>query len=372
MTRSVNTAAPAREVSLSSVIQRIATGPELSKDITREEAQSAMRQILENRVDPVQAGVFFIALRMKRETDEENLGILDALRAQTITVTAGVDEVVDIADPYDGYARTLPVSPFLPALLAAVGVPAVTHGVESMGPKFGVTHRQVLQAAGAPVDLTPAEAAARLADPAKGWSYLDQSAFCPSLYALAGLRRLIVKRPVLTTVETLLGPVRGRRHTHLMTGYVHKPYARVYAMLARHAGFDTALFVRGTEGGIIPSLRQAGKLFYYHDRGEEQSLDLDPVSLGISQEQRAASLPGALVPPEGDEGARLDTAAVAAAAAEAGMAALDGAPGPVRDSLVYAAAICLWHLGRHGSLGDAAGHVRGVLDSGAARARLGS
>ncbi|MGH8621099.1 MAG: hypothetical protein ACRET3_03080, partial [Burkholderiales bacterium] len=51
-----------------SIIQRIATGPELSKDITREEARAGMQLVLEGRVDPVQAGIFLIALRMKRET----------------------------------------------------------------------------------------------------------------------------------------------------------------------------------------------------------------------------------------------------------------------------------------------------------------
>ena len=88
-----------------SVIQRIATGPEMSKDISRDEARVAMRAILEGQVDPVQAGIFLIALRMKRETDEENIGILEALREAGETVTAGVDVLIDIADPYDGFTR---------------------------------------------------------------------------------------------------------------------------------------------------------------------------------------------------------------------------------------------------------------------------
>ena len=81
-----------------SIIQRIATGPELSKDITADEARSGMRAILEGVVDPVQAAIFLIALRMKRETDEENKGLLDGIRDHTETVTADVDEVVDIAE----------------------------------------------------------------------------------------------------------------------------------------------------------------------------------------------------------------------------------------------------------------------------------
>jgi anthranilate phosphoribosyltransferase len=356
-----------------SILKRIATGPELSKDISREEARAGMRLVLEGQVDPVQAGIFLIALRMKRETDDENRGVLEAIREATRSVTAPVDEVLDIGDPYDGYNRTLPAAPFLPPVLAACGVAAVSHGVERMGPKYGVTHRQVLRAAGLPVDLGPEEAAARVGDPLVGWAYVDQKSFCPKLHALATLRALIVKRPAITTAEVLAGPMRGRVKTHLVTGYVHKPYPRIYALLARHAGFESALIVRGVEGGVIPSLCQTGKVFHYHGGGDEQPVEFKPADLDIHQTIRAARIPGAAAN-DGEEGehaeAALDAAAVANAAAEAGMAALAGRPGPTRDGLVYGAALCLWHLGRHGSLKSAADAVRGVLDGGRALERL--
>lgn len=361
------------QLAMRSIIQRIATGPELSKDISRQEAHLATRAILRNQVDPVQAAIFFIALRMKRETHDENRGVLDALRDATQGVTADVDEVVDIADPYDGYNRTLPASPFLAPLLAECGVAAVSHGLDAVGPKFGVTHRHVLSAVGVDGDLTPAQAAARLVDGEPGWAYVDQAQFCPALHDLVPLRTLIIKRPVLTTVEVLTKPVAGRRKTHWVSGYVHKPYPPVYAMLARHVGFDSMLLVRGVEGGIIPSLRQAGTCFYYHDHGEEQSLDIDPSRLGIEQSVRAVPLPDDLPKTnrEGDEIAiAVDIKATAERAAEAGMAALAGQQGPTYDSLVYAAALILAHLRRHPSLTEAADHVRKVLDSGVAAERV--
>jgi anthranilate phosphoribosyltransferase len=61
---------------------------------------------------------------------------------------------------------------------------------------------------------------------------------------------------------------------------------------------------------------------------------------------------------------------VAKIAAEAGLAALSGEPGLTKDSLVYGAALCLWHLGRYDSLGSAANAVRTVLTSGAALRRF--
>ena len=357
-----------------SIIQRIATGPELSKDVTRDEARRGMRAVLDGTVDPVRAAVFLIALRMKRETDEENLGILDAVRETTDTVAAPVDEVVDLSDPYNGFNRNLPVSAFLPAVLAACGVPAVSHGVESMGPKFGATHHRVLAASGAPVASTPAEVCARLADPQTGWAYCDQSVFNPRLHALSGLRSLIVKRPALATVEVMAGPVRGRRRTHVVTGYVHKPYARIYLLLARNAGFDSALIVRGIEGGIIPSLRQNAKVWTHRDGVDEHDTDISPEALGIEQTVRAVPLPEGV---EGyrrksdDTGGEVDGTAIARAAARVGLEALDGTPGPARDSLVYGAALVLRHVGRARGLDEAAATVRAAIDTGRARARFG-
>jgi len=361
------------ETAMRSYLQRIATGPELSKDISLEETRHGMQLILDGEVDPVQAGIFLIALRMKRESDDETRGMLEAIRESTRTVQAQVDEVLDMADPYDGYNRTLPAAPFLPAVLAACGVPAFSHGVLAMGPKFGATHHQVLQAAGIAVDGTPEQLAARLEDPAIGWGYIDQSRFCPKLYALTELRQLMVKRPAITTTEVLAGPIRGRKATHLVTGFVHKAYPRVYALLARHAGYDSALLVRGTEGGIIPSLRQTGKIWHYHDKGDETEVDCKPAALGIDQELRAVPLPenipGYRKKTDG-VASSVDASAIAAHAARSGIDALEGKTGATADSLVYGAALCLWHLGRQPSLSAAADCVRETLSSGRALAHF--
>ena len=359
------------KVAMSTFLQRIATGPELSKPLTREEAEHGMRLILDGEVDPVQAGVFLIALRMKRETDEENQGVLDALLKSTDRVQADVDELIDIADPYNGYTRGLPATAFVPAVLAACGLPAVCHGVETVGPKFGVTAHKVLKAAGINCDLTPAQAAARLAKPDIGWAYIDQKNFCPKLHALVDLRTLIVKRPCLTTLEVLLKPIQAKNKTHLMTGFVHKAYPPVYTMLARQAGFNSALIIRGVEGGVIPSLSLGSRLFSYRedDYETDERVPLAPKPLGIEQTQRSIPHPESLIAKQQEQetddiAATVDIDAAAKLTAEAGLAALKGERGLMYDSLVYSAAIALWHTGWQASLAEAANVVRGVLDSG--------
>jgi len=353
------------EKTMTSIIQRVATGPQMSKSISYDEARAGMHLVLAELADPIQSAVFLIGLRVKRETDDENKGVLQGIRDNTKTVVADVDELVDIADPYNGYGRSLPSSPFLPVLLAEAGAPAVSHGIETVGPKFGVTHNQVLQAAGVSVELTGEEAGKQISNPEIGWAYVDQRSFCPSLSGLADFRKRIVKRAAISTAEVLTGPVRGRKKTHLLTGYVHNEYPPIYTMLARHSGFDSALLLRGTEGGVTPSLRKRGEFVRYWEQGEDTVVEADPAEIGIEQVNRLVPIPPALLPKKDREfGPDENNAEIAKLAAKEGLAALEGKNSPTSDALLYSASLTLWHLGRYDSVPDAAFVVRKILSSG--------
>ena len=65
--------------------------PELKDELS---GKQVMGLILDAQADPVQAGIFLIALRMKRESDDETRGMLEAIRASTLRVEAKVDEVL--------------------------------------------------------------------------------------------------------------------------------------------------------------------------------------------------------------------------------------------------------------------------------------
>ncbi len=353
------------EKTMISIIQRVATGPELSKSITYDEARAGMRLVLEGLADPVQAAVFLIGLRVKRETDDENKGILQGILDKTNTVVTDVDELVDVADPYNGYGRSLPSSPFLPVLLAESGVPAVSHGIETVAPKFGVTHSQVLQAAGVSVNLSGEEIWKQICDSDVGWAYVDQSTFCPSLYGMAQFRKRIVKRAAISTAEVLTGPIRGRKKTHLLTGYVHNAYPPIYTMLARHSGFSSTLLLRGTEGGVTPSLRKRDEFIRYWERGEDEVFEADPLEIDIERDNRLVPIPQELLPNKNrDFGPDENNSEIAKLAAKEGLGALEGTRNATSDALLYSASLTLWHLGRYDSVQKAAVVVRKILSSG--------
>lgn len=356
------------EIRMTSYLKKIATGPHKSQDLTLEEARDGMRLILKKEVHDVQAGVFLVALRMKRETDDENSGMLEALREATLSAITPISELAEIADPYDGFKRHIPTSPFLPPLLAECGLPTLSHGCNRVGPKYGVTHRQILEQAGVRVNLSPKEAADRLANPEIGWAYIDQSIFCPSLHDLIPLRRLIVKRPSIATLEKLCGPVRSAGKNHLFIGYVHPGYEKQIPMAARHAGYSACLTVRGVEGGVLLPMNKANQGIVYRDGGEDQDITLNPKEAGIETTLRSIPIPDDFktVIRGGEDG----NAELAALSVRTGIAGLSGVKGPARDSLLFSASAFLYSIGRFPSLRDAAEMVSEKLDSGAALERF--
>ena len=345
-----------------SIIQRIATGPELSKNIELEEARAAMSAILAGEIDDVQSAIFLIALRMKRETIDENFGILDALLKASDYQQADVADLIDLGEPYSGYNRSIPISSFLPPLLAELGLPSVIHGLDSVTPKFGLSHKHVNQALGNNTEISVEEARAQIENSKKGWAYLDQSCYCAPLHDLVSLRNKIVKRTVVNTVESLIGPIRAKR-THSILGFVHKPYPPIYAALTARAGFDTSLIIRGVEGGVVPSLRQKGLMISYVGEVEKARTEIDPKEMGIEQALRAIAFPQNLSL-EGDKKALAEHTVVL------GRAALSGERGLFYDGLVYTASLILWHLDKYKDLSNAAERVREILDSARALKRL--
>jgi anthranilate phosphoribosyltransferase len=273
-----------------------------------------------------------------------------------------VEDLVDLGDPYSGYNRSLPVSTFLPPLLAELNLPCVIHGLDSVSPKFGLTHRHIIQAMGLSVENTTNDAKLRLENKSIGWSYVDQENYCRGLHDLVDLRNRVIKRTVINTVETLISPLRGKK-THAILGYVHKPYPPIYADLVQAAGVETALLIRGVEGGVVPSLRQKGLMISYAGTEEKGRIDIEPKALGIQQNMRAISFP---------EGLSVDNdiKTLAMHTVELGKAALSGEKGMFYDALVLSASLIIWHTQKTNTLKEASDWVRQTLNSGKALNRI--
>ena len=103
---SANPGKPDASERMKSYLEKIATGPKMSKDLTRDEADDALSLILNDEVSSERAAVFLIAARMKLETLEENIGYWKALDATTVQQEIKFDKLVQVAEAFDGFQRT--------------------------------------------------------------------------------------------------------------------------------------------------------------------------------------------------------------------------------------------------------------------------
>ncbi|MBL4670706.1 MAG: hypothetical protein JKX81_00490 [Arenicella sp.] len=350
------------QVAMREAIKDIAVGPGRGRDISRERAALVMRGILNGDIDPIQTAVFLIALRMKRESIDEFLGLFDALNGSVQSATVDVDNLLLLADPFDGYVRNISITPFMPAVLSACGHNAIIHGVETVGPKHGVTAHKIYKAAGIETQLDAQGVAAKVAD--IGWGYADQSCYAPSLFALQDLRDRIVKRTALTTLERLLVPIRAKQNTHLVLGYVHKAYPVIYATVAKEANYKSVLLLKGVEGGLAPALNKPLRKFFFD--GELPS-DID-AEKQLVESQPIFNSPSAAM-------AAVVTAGDPAMSAieqclEIGLGVLNGVKSIARDSLCLATAQILTDHESELSLPEAVEKVQACLDNGTAKERF--
>lgn len=346
------------QLTMRTAIQKIAVGPNRGRDIDRVHAQSVMQQILTGNIDEVQTAVFLIAMRMKRESINEFLGLFDALQESLTTTVVELPELLCLADPFDGYVRSTTMTPFIAPVLAACGMPALMHGVESVGPKHGVTAHKVYKLAGIDTFLCAADACRNLTQ--HGWAYVDQSRYAPQLYALESLRDRIVKRSALTTLERLLMPIKARGSTHLVLGYVHKAYPEIYATVAQAAGYDSTLLLKGVEGGLAPALNKPLRQFFIN---RERLMDVGAAKEVIDSQLLFDADSAALNAQDG--------IATTENCLSVGLSVLggrtDGEYATARASLSLAVGHILTAHGRATSLSEAVVKVQSSLDNGLAQ-----
>src|SRR5207248_10301267 len=92
----------------------------VGQDLSRQEAQAAMRSLVEGEATPSQIAAFAVALRMKGESPEEIAGLAEVMREAATRVSAG-DDVVDVVGTGGDGAGTFNISTLSALVVASAG-----------------------------------------------------------------------------------------------------------------------------------------------------------------------------------------------------------------------------------------------------------
>ena len=252
---------------MQSYLQKIAAGPKLSKDLTEEEAEDALSLILDGEVSEVRMGVFLIAARMKVETVPENIGYWRALQKKISPRKISLNNLLQIADPFDGFQRIPYFGFYAIPVLAELGLPTYGHSALPLPPKFGTTFDDLL------VNhyQFPKSGNGRIKKIEKfKFGYLSTADTHPTLENLRSIRTEIVKRPMLATLEKILMPLQAENKNYLATTYFHRGYEVSLTEIGRLSEFDRVIVGNGMEGTTLFGVHKEAKIFIQNGDSEAQ------------------------------------------------------------------------------------------------------
>jgi len=194
-------------------------------------------------------------LRVRYETDDEYEGLLQAMDdtlnpAFKMPIPPG-EAIIQMAEPFDGVDHSYMITPLVARGLQSQGYRVVHQVGRNSGPKLDMNLWDIAQG----LALSPALSNSDLASdkPVFGW-FFHQSLMSPALERWVDLRRQIIKRPFLSTIERFINPLQA---DILIASAFHGPYGDKMLTIAERAGFKGVIVVRnGIEGTIaFPLLR---------------------------------------------------------------------------------------------------------------------
>lgn len=321
-----------------------ARGPSNLGELDAEFSEAAMDLLLHGVASPAQISGFLLVGRARTETSEEIAAYTRSAQKFVRRIEPpNALPVVTVAGGFDGKVRTSNVGAAASLVAAAAGGRVLMVGGEGVPPKSGRTVFDVLNGLGvnAPHSLNEAEDSLR----DHGFAATTPEHYLLELHGMLQLRREMVRRTALNVVEKLVSPVVGSR---MMVGITHRPFLETIPRALIGLGVERALVYQAIEGSDEAPLDGNSSLVRIRD-GETEEFRIPPESLGLSRATKAH------VPWHGevDEFRLLSSV-------------LRGEDGPVKDLILYNAALRLWVLQENLPLGEHLERAREALESGAA------
>ncbi len=195
-------------------------------------------------------------LRVRYETDDEYEGLWQAMQetvdpAFKFSAPPG-GPILQIAEPFDGVDHSMMITPLIGHFFQQSGYRVVHQTGKNSGPKSEMNLWDVARHLG----VQPVRSNQELAEPKPrfGW-FFHQSLMSSSLDEWVGLRRQIIKRPFLATIERFINPLQA---DFFIASAFHPPYGEKMLTLAERSGFKNTIIVRnGIEGTLaFPLMRE--------------------------------------------------------------------------------------------------------------------
>lgn len=245
-------------------------------DLTTEEMQLVMRQIMTGQCTDAQVGGFLVALRMKSESIDEITGAAQVMRELASQVEIKADRLVDTCGTGGDGANIFNVSTAAALVVAAAGGKVAKHGNRAVSGKSGSA--DLLEAAGVYLDLSP-EQVARCVETV-GVGFMFAPAHHGAMKYAIGPRRELGLRTLFNILGPMTNPA-GVRHQVL--GVFSQQLCRPMAEVLKRLGSEHVLVVCARDGLDEFSLASPSHVAELKD-GEITEYDVSPEDVGLKSQ----------------------------------------------------------------------------------------
>ncbi len=314
------------------------------QSLSMEDAATVMGEIMEGEATPAQLGAFLTALSLKGETPEEMAGMARVMREKALRVNVEGPLVDTCGTGGDG-KNSFNISTAAAFVAAGAGLKVAKHGNRAASGSCGSA--DVLEALGVKIDLPP-EGVEQCINQV-GMGFMFAPAFHPSMRHAAPVRREIGIRTVFNILGPLTNPAGAQSQ---LIGVAHPQLGKQMAEVLRLLGARHAIVAHGQDG--LDELTLDGESQGWEVVGGQvrewstspQSAGLPSASLdqikGGSKEENAATM----------------------------RRIFQGEKGPLRDVVLLNTAAVLLVGGEAGDIAQGVERAAGVIDDGAALAKL--
>lgn len=242
------------------------------KDLTFEQAEQVMEEMMNGEATQAQMGGFLVALRQQGETIDEITAFAQVMREKGIKIEPKRD-VIDIVGTGGDEAGTFNISTTSAFVVAAGGVPVAKHGNRSVSSKSGAA--DVLERLGANLSLTGEQNEKILA--ACDVCFLFAPVYHSSMKYAAPVRKELGVRTVFNILGPLSNPAAA---TMQLLGVYDKKLAEPLARVLSNLGVVRGVVVCGEDG--LDEITLTGETSVYEIReGEIRSYTITPEQFGL-------------------------------------------------------------------------------------------
>jgi anthranilate phosphoribosyltransferase len=321
-------------------IERVAAGG----DLTTDQAQRVLKEIMSDAVDEVQTAAFLIGLRTKGETVDELTGLARTMRELALRVDVSGNDLLDTAGTGGG-TPTFNVSTTAAFVAAGAGCRVAKHGNRSATSLCGSA--DLLEALGARIDLAPEAVASCIEE--VGFGFMFAPHHHQATKHVVPVRKALGVRTIFNFLGPLTNPAGASRQ---LIGVFDPGFAELVAGALVKLGCRHALVVSGEDGVDEVSISGETRVIEVTQNGM-RAYTIDPEQAGLERADCAAVVGG-------DPNRN----------AEIVKRILEGEAGPCRDLAVINAAAALVVVDKASSIEEGARLAEQAIDSGAALATL--